>query len=341
METVHHLDTETLNALQQLIRVNLDSAKNYREAANHVASVDLVDLFEGVSRVRAKHAVELRAHVRGNDVQPEVEGTLVGTLRRWWLELRAWANDGDPAAVLSEVERGEDVIKKAYEALLRDVTVKPLSNLLHRQFAEILVTHDQMHQLRDSWAKKPVSYLRPQSGDTMEAAQQPRVLLTTVFDNLADATNACEDLVAQGVPRTDLSAVLAGDVGPDGPTPDESKALVEPPESRASSSGRLGAVIGATAMGIAATALALPGILAVGPLAALLAGAGVGAVSGGALGSLIGIGVSRDIAEVYHRSLEGGAVMIGVEIDGAGRPQVESILTRHGGRSIHAVSFSG
>lgn len=173
----------------------------------------------------------------------------------------------------------------------------------------------------------------------MDTPQPTRILMTTVFDSLADAARACEELVANGIARSRLSAILADDVEAAGPSPDESKALVERSEPRAPRGAWLGAIVGASGMAVAATALAIPGILAVGPIVALLAGAGVGAVSGGALGSLIGIGVSRDIAEVYHRSLEGGAVMIGVEIQDEDRAAVETALVRHGGRSIHNVVY--
>lgn len=154
METVDQLNPATLDALQDLVCVNLDSAKNFREAAQQVASPGLVELFESVGRIRARHATELQTHLRSHDVAAEQEGTMLGTLRRWWLDLRAWLSDGDPVAVLAEVERGEDVIKSTYENLLRKVAGNPLSGVLHRQFAEILVTHEQMHQLRESWGKE-------------------------------------------------------------------------------------------------------------------------------------------------------------------------------------------
>lgn len=166
-----------------------------------------------------------------------------------------------------------------------------------------------------------------------------RVLVTAIFDRLVDGADACTELVRAGVDRQDLSAVLAEDVEAGGPTLDASKALVEGEDPRAYRTASLGAVVGASAMGLAAATLALPGILAVGPIVAVMAGAGLGAMSGGALGALVGIGVSRDIAEVYHRSLEGGAVMVGVHADVAQRARLEELLLRHGGRSVHAVEY--
>jgi uncharacterized protein (TIGR02284 family) len=154
METITQLEPETIDDLRDLIRANLDSAKFFREAAANVASPGLVDLFESVGRIRAKHASELQAYLRRNEVDAEVGGTLLGTWHRWWLDLRAWANAGDPTTVLAEVEWSEDAIKRTYELLLRRTAGNPLSPVLHRQFAEILVTHEQMHQLRETWDKE-------------------------------------------------------------------------------------------------------------------------------------------------------------------------------------------
>ncbi|MEZ5964545.1 MAG: PA2169 family four-helix-bundle protein [Planctomycetota bacterium] len=153
METKANLTERTLAALQDLIRINIDSAKGFREASDAIADANLARLFQDVARIRDRHAVELQQSVRINARSAADDGSALGTLHRWWLDLRAWVNDGDPYAVLAEVMRGEDAIKEAYERLLRDVAGNPLSPVLHRQFAEILATHDQMHQLHERRGK--------------------------------------------------------------------------------------------------------------------------------------------------------------------------------------------
>src|SRR5262245_61004332 len=140
-----------------------------------------------------------------------------------------------------------------------------------------------------------------------------KTILTAIFDDTANAARALNELRELGIERERLSVVLADAVSEAGPDEELGKTLVEHRHPRSETCARLGAFVGASGLALGATALALPGILAIGPLAALLLGAGAGAVGGGALGSLIGIGISRDLAEVYHRSLEGGAAMLGVE----------------------------
>lgn len=154
METTSRLNPSTVEALQELVRVNRESAQGFRDAAENVASPSLGYLFENVARVREQHASELLKYLRFQNAQSATTGSMRATLHRWWLDLRAWANNGDPYTILAEVERGEDAIKDTYEKLLRDVAANPLGGVLHRQYAEILATHDHMHELRAQWAKK-------------------------------------------------------------------------------------------------------------------------------------------------------------------------------------------
>jgi hypothetical protein len=168
-----------------------------------------------------------------------------------------------------------------------------------------------------------------------------KVIITGIFDSVREASEALVELVKLGHDPRGLSLVLPdteeGDVDRS-ISEDKGKSVVQRSEPTTKSGAGLGALVGASGMALSATLL-LPGLLAVGPLAALLIGAGSGAVSGGLLGALIGVGVSRDLAEVYHRRLEGGAAMVGVDTKLEDDPKVRDILTRHGGRSLSEVVF--
>ena len=76
--------------------------------------------------------------------------------------------------------------------------------------------------------------------------------------------------------------------------------------------GTLGAIIG----GIAAigTNLVLPGVGLVvwGPIAAALAGGGVGATTGGWVGALIGYGIPEERVKEYEEGVKNGGTVFGV-----------------------------
>lgn len=81
--------------------------------------------------------------------------------------------------------------------------------------------------------------------------------------------------------------------------------------------GALGAIVaGLTATGSIAAIAATGGAaapLVVGPLAAALAGLGAGALGGGIIGALVGLGFPEVHAKEYEQKLRDGAIMVSVK----------------------------
>ena len=80
--------------------------------------------------------------------------------------------------------------------------------------------------------------------------------------------------------------------------------------------GVLGAIVaGLTATGSVAAIAGTGGLatpLVVGPLAAALAGLGVGAAGGGIVGGLIGVGIGEKRAKEYEKGLREGGIIVAV-----------------------------
>lgn len=153
LETKHNLDKATVKKLQDLIRINIDSAKGFSEAASEINDVTLSAAFEEFSEQRSKLATQLQSHVAWNDETPVDEGSYAGAFHRAWLDVRSKLNGGDPKAVLSEAERGEDQIKAAYEDALKATTGSAMSDILHEQYAIVKNGHDRIRDLRDEYKK--------------------------------------------------------------------------------------------------------------------------------------------------------------------------------------------
>ncbi len=150
METKLNLEDDTIEALQDLIEVNIDSAKGLREAAEAIDHEAMTTLFHRVAKTRDSNASELQRYVRVNEEKPSDEGSLVGAVHRKWLELRAAINSGKPKVVLIEAERGEDAIKDKYEKLLVDTAGSAMNDVLTRQYGEVKKHHDLVRVLRDA-----------------------------------------------------------------------------------------------------------------------------------------------------------------------------------------------
>jgi len=150
----NNLSDKSIDWLQGLIEINLDSSKGFAEAADKLEKDDrgIEAMFRNLSRERAAQAQELQAMVAANQEKPTKSGSVAAAAHRTWMDLRA-ALGGGSEAVLSEAERGEDHIKAKYEDALKDLAGCSCTQLLQRQYAAVKASHDKVRDLRDARVK--------------------------------------------------------------------------------------------------------------------------------------------------------------------------------------------
>ena len=120
-----------------------------------------------------------------------------------------------------------------------------------------------------------------------------------IFTTVASADNATDSLVKSGFSASDISALLPENLGT---KQIGTEKATKAPEGATAGAGT-GAVLGG-ALGLLAGigALAIPGVgplIAAGPIMAALAGMGVGGTVGGFTGALIGMGIPEYEAKRY------------------------------------------
>jgi hypothetical protein len=136
-----------------------------------------------------------------------------------------------------------------------------------------------------------------------------------IYSTLSSADNATDTLVRAGFPAADISALLPDNLG--GKEIGTQKAT-KAPEGATAGAGS-GAVLGG-ALGLLAGigALAIPGVgpfIAAGPIMAALAGVGVGGAVGGFTGALIGLGIPEYEAKRYEGRIQKGGILLSVHCD--------------------------
>jgi uncharacterized protein (TIGR02271 family) len=139
-----------------------------------------------------------------------------------------------------------------------------------------------------------------------------------LFDDRVSAQNAVRELTAEGFRGEEVSVVSKKPDGKGVEVEYVEEDGREQIEDMAKGAGT-GAAIGAgAALLLSLTALSIPGIgpvLAAGPLAALIAGAGVGAAAGGLVKGLTRLGVGDDDAHTYAEGLKRGGTLVTVNAD--------------------------
>ena len=149
-DTLITMSHEAAAAVQDLIKLNIDSAEGFAASAELIEDPKIAGLFREYSAQRNANAEELKAAVAYNGDEPSQSGSAAGTLHRWWLELRGKVTGGAVYSVLAEAERGEDAIKHKYEAVLKQVAGGPIVDLLTAQYRGVKAAHDNVRDLRDA-----------------------------------------------------------------------------------------------------------------------------------------------------------------------------------------------
>ncbi len=136
-----------------------------------------------------------------------------------------------------------------------------------------------------------------------------------IYTTREQASEAVDTLTLNGFRSTDISVLMAENTG----TKDFAhEKNTKAPEGAAAGAGT-GAVLGGT-LGLLAGigALAIPGVgplIAAGPILAALAGAGAGGAAGGVIGALIGMGIPEYEAKRYEGRVKSGQILLSVHCD--------------------------
>jgi hypothetical protein len=136
-----------------------------------------------------------------------------------------------------------------------------------------------------------------------------------IYRNRLDVEQAVDALRAQGFRSTDISVLFPENEG----TKDFAhEKATKAPEGTATGASA-GAVVGGTLGWLAGIgALAIPGVgplIAAGPIVAALTGVGVGGAIGGISGALIGMGIPEYEAKRYEGRVKEGGILLSVHSD--------------------------
>jgi hypothetical protein len=136
-----------------------------------------------------------------------------------------------------------------------------------------------------------------------------------IYHDYAGVEKAVDALQAAGYRNTDISVLFPENVG----TKDFAvEKGTKAPEGATTGAGT-GAVIGGGLGWLAGIgALAIPGLgpfIAAGPIVAALAGVGVGGAVGGVTGALIGMGIPEYEAKRYEGRVKEGGILLSVHSD--------------------------
>ncbi|WP_316850598.1 PA2169 family four-helix-bundle protein [Pedobacter agri] len=144
---------KTVEVLNDLIQINNDRADGFDKASKDLSeeNIDLKATFDKLSSDSRANVTELAGLVGRNNEDPDTGNTILGTLHRAWIDIKASFGGDDRHSILAECERGEDAIKKAYkDALQENELGENVRSVLFKQQDGINISHDAIKALRDA-----------------------------------------------------------------------------------------------------------------------------------------------------------------------------------------------
>jgi hypothetical protein len=136
-----------------------------------------------------------------------------------------------------------------------------------------------------------------------------------IYSTREEVSHAVDALQAAGFRNTDISALFPENLGTKDFALEKNTKAPEGATTGVASGAVLGGALGWLA-GIGM--LAIPGVgpfIAAGPIVAALAGVGTGAVAGGIVGALVGLGMPEYEAKRYEGRIKHGGILLSVHCD--------------------------
>jgi uncharacterized protein (TIGR02284 family) len=149
------MKSETVGALQDLVRALNDSAQYHLEAADKIESDERIsNELRQIAADRKYICENVSSYITLANEDVAADGTFTGTMRKIWTAFRAGLNSGDATVVLIEAERAEDVILQRFRRILPEIAGNPINDKLNQFFNMVKVGHDRILALRNSYQAK-------------------------------------------------------------------------------------------------------------------------------------------------------------------------------------------
>jgi uncharacterized protein (TIGR02284 family) len=145
----HMEKSQLIDTLNNLIETSRDGKDGFTACAEDSKDSSLRAYFT-VCSTRCREAVHtLEALVKHHGGQPEESGTVMGSVNRAWLNIRAAISSNSDLAVLEECERAEDVAIRAYKQALEHELPADARMIVALQLNGVQENHDRVRAMRD------------------------------------------------------------------------------------------------------------------------------------------------------------------------------------------------
>jgi len=142
------MKSDASGTLNDLIQVLNDGETFYSEAAVKNELAAYKGLFQRMARTKQSIANDLKTQVASHGDTPADSGTMFGSLRAKYTELRSSFGTNPAKVYVDQLEEVEDSILEAFESHLKDTDNAEVRTIITRYMPEVLNSHNEMRDLK-------------------------------------------------------------------------------------------------------------------------------------------------------------------------------------------------
>ena len=140
--------SKTTSKLNDLIELLNDGENFYTEAAAKVKLPAYKNLFLRMATLKRAVSADLASHVTAHGGDAASGGTVFGSLRKMYADVRASMTSDSEAVYVAQLEQTEDRILEAFRDELNDDESLEVRRLAERHYPELKRAHDEMRDLK-------------------------------------------------------------------------------------------------------------------------------------------------------------------------------------------------
>ncbi len=145
---------EIAHAVNDLITVNYDGERGYKEAAEDVKDARLKSWFREYAQQRYDFGHELKGELSQLGEAPDKGTSVAADIHRIWIDLKAAVAGNDETAVLNEVIRGEENAIERYDKVLgHNALPATTRTVVARQRNQIQAAHGKIQDLKNTFTE--------------------------------------------------------------------------------------------------------------------------------------------------------------------------------------------
>ncbi|HET6604878.1 MAG TPA: PA2169 family four-helix-bundle protein [Xanthomonadaceae bacterium] len=140
--------SKTTASLNELIDVLNDGASFYREAAESVEDGTYENLFRRMAASKQEICTDLKAEVSARGDTPATGGTVLGSLRQVYTDMRAGLSDKPEKRFVSQLEESEDRIVEAFREAVYESDRPEVRAIAQKHMPTVNRMHQEMSSLK-------------------------------------------------------------------------------------------------------------------------------------------------------------------------------------------------